>query len=526
MPCMETVSDQLPEDPEELREIIHGLRSVVAEKDELLIEKDDHIDEWKSMYRQILEQFRLAQQRQFGKSGEAANQLGLFNESEETDTAAADESEADTETITYTRHKPKRKPLPAHLPRETVVHDIEDKSCDCCGHDLHRIGEETSEQLEFIPAQVKVVEHVRPKYGCRHCERNGTEVRIKIAPVPKSPIPKSIATASLLAQVITSKYQYALPLYRQEQMFRQFDIDLNRKTLAEWMMRCGDLLEPLYQRLKDRLLQQSVIQADETPVQVLKEDKHRCYMWVYCTGSDSPTNNGPPNIVLYDYQASRSGQCARDYLGEYSGYLQVDGYAGYQQTDTTLVGCWAHARRKFVEAKKAQPKGKSGRADWAISHIQKLYRIESEIKSLEPAEKRRVRQDKSRVLLDEFKTWLDKSANQVPPKTTLGKAVTYTLGQWGKLERYLEDGHLQIDNNRVERAVKPFVIGRKNWMFSNTSNGARASAALYSIIETTKANGLVPFDYLRYVLQTIAENPEDIESLLPWNIDLTESAAA
>ncbi|MCP4300039.1 MAG: IS66 family transposase, partial [Gammaproteobacteria bacterium] len=486
---MRTASDRLPDDPEELRQIIAGLQSTVAEQ-------CDQIDEWQAKYQNILEQFRLAQQRQFGQSGEAANQLGLFNEGEEIE-VAVDETEPDTDTITYTRNKPRRKPLPRHLPRETIVHDIEDKACDCCGHDLHRIGEETSEQLEFIPAQVKVIEHVRPKYGCRHCEQQGTEVRIKIASVPKSPIPKSMATPSLLAHIITSKYQYALPLYRQEQMFRQFDIDLNRKTMSEWMMRCGELLEPLYQRLKVELLKQTRIQADETPVQVLKEDKHRCYMWVYCTGSDSPDETGPPNIVLYDYQASRSGQCARDYLDGFRGYLQVDGYAGYQQTEAVLVGCWAHARRKFVEAKKAQPKGKSGRADWAISHIQKLYRIESEIKNLEPAEKQLARQERARSLLDEFKSWLDKSANQVPPKMALGKAVAYTLGQWEKLERYLEDGHLQIDNNRVERAVKPFVIGRKNWLFSNTANGAKASAMLYSIIETAKASGLVPYDYLR-----------------------------
>jgi transposase len=520
MSFMRTASNRLPEDPEELRQIIVGLQSTLSEK-------DVQLDEWKSKYQNILEQFRLAQQRQFGKSGEAANQFGLFNEGEEIDTAAATEAEPDTETITYTRQKPKRKPLPEHLPRETVIHDIEDKACNCCGHDLHRIGEETSEQLEFIPAQVKVIEHIRPKYSCRYCEQQGTEVRIKIAPVPKSPIPKSMATPSLLAHIITSKYQYALPLYRQEQMFRQFDIDLNRKTMAEWMMRCGELLEPLYQRLKAELLKQSVIQADETPVQVLAEDKHRCYMWVYCTGSDSPADKAdhPPNIVLYDYQASRSGQCARNYLDGYSGYLQVDGYAGYQQTETRLVGCWAHARRKFVEAKKAQPKGKSGRADWAISHIQKLYRIESAIRDLEPAGKQRSRHERARSLLDEFRSWLDKSVNQVPPKTALGKAIAYTLGQWEKLERYLEDGNLQIDNNRVERAVKPFVIGRKNWMFSNTANGARASAMLYSIIETAKANGLVPYDYLRQILQAIAENPDDIDPLLPWNAALTRSAA-
>lgn len=527
MPGMRTAPERLPEEPEQLREIILGLQASLCEKDDLLALKDRHIDEWKSKYQHILEQFRLARQRRFGQSTEAAEQLGLFNEAEEIESAATDPSAAAPETIAYTRKNPKRKPIPAHYPRETIVHDIEDKRCACCGHELHRIGEEKSEQLEFIPARIKVIEHVRPKYACRHCERHTTEVRIKIAPVVKSPIPKSMASASLLAQVITSKYQYALPLYRQEQLFRQLDIELNRKTLAEWMMRCGELLEPLYQHLKDKLLEQRVIQADETPVQVLKEEKRRCYMWVYCTGADAPNPRpgAPPNIVLYDYQASRSGQCARDYLGAYRGYLQVDGYGAYAQTDATLAGCWAHARRKFVEAKQAQPKGKSGRADWAISHIQKLYRVEAESKDLEPDEKQRLRQDKSAPLLEQFKAWLDESANQVLPQTALGKAVAYTLGQWEKLQRYLEDGQLQIDNNRVERAVKPFVIGRKNWLFSNSANGARASATLYSIIETVKANGLVPYDYLRYVLQAIAEDPQNIDSLLPWNIDLTEAAA-
>jgi transposase len=512
---MQTASDRLPDDPEQLRQIIHGLQTSLGEKDDL-------ISEWQAKYQNVLEQFRLAQQRQFGNSSESANQLGLFNEGEAIDAEAGIESES--ETITYTRNKPKRKPLPAHFPRQRIIHDIDDKTCGDCGNDLHRIGEETSEQLELIPAQVKVIEHVRPKYGCRHCEQQGTAVKIRIAPVPPTPIPKSMATASLLAHIITSKYQYALPLYRQEQMFRQFDIELNRKTMAEWMMKSADLLEPLYQRLKLRLLEQAVIQADETPVQVIQEDKHRCYMWVYCTGSDSPNQSGLPNIVLYDYQSSRSGQCTREYLYGYKGYLQVDGYAAYKQTDAILVGCWAHARRKFVEAKKAQPKGKTGRADWAISHLQKLYRIESEIKAMNPAEKQQARQKKAGPLLDEFKVWLNKSANQVPPKTALGKAVSYTLGQWQKLIRYLDDGQLNIDNNRVERAVKPFVIGRKNWLFSNTANGAKASAMLYSIIETAKANELVPFDYLRYILQAIAENPENVDQLLPWCIDLPKSA--
>ena len=390
------------------------------------------------------------------------------------------------------------------------------------------MGEETSEQLEFIPASIKVIEHIRPKYSCRHCEQQGTEVRIKIAPVPKSPIPKSIATPSLLAQVITSKYQYALPLYRQEQMFKQYGIELSRKTMADWMIKSSELLVPIYHRLKAIQLQQSVMNADETPLKVIHEDKSRCYMWVYCTGSDSPPDKNadkdpPPNIVLYDYQNSRAGHCPRDYLDGYQGYLQVDGYAGYEQTGATLVGCFAHARRKFIEVQRAQVKGKTGKADWAISHIRKLYRIETEITDKAPAEKQTQRLAKAKPLLSQFKAWLDKSAHQVPPKSAVGKAIAYSLGQWSKLERYIEDGNLQIDNNRAERAIKPFVIGRKNWLFSNTANGAQASAMLYSLIETAKANGLTPFDYLNHLLEELPKNPQDIEQLLPWKVDLPKN---
>ncbi len=519
---MITASQQLPDDPQELKNLL------LLER-ELSAQKDVRIDHLSQQYQQILEQFRLAQQRQFGKSSEVSlNQLGLFNETEQT--IEEDDPEAEQELISYTRKKPKRKPLPKDLPRETIVHDIadEDKHCDCCGHELHCMGEETSEQLEFIPASIKVIEHIRPKYSCRHCEQQGTDVAIKIAPVPPTPIPKSIATASLLSQIITSKYQYALPLYRQEQMFKQYGIELSRKTMADWMIRCSELLVPIYQRLKTIQLQQSVINADETPLKVIHEDKNRCYMWVYCTGSDSlpdktVTKDPPPNIVLYDYQNSRAGRCARDYLDGYQGYLQVDGYAGYAQTGATLVGCFAHARRKFIEVQKIQVKGKTGKADWAISHIRKLYRIESEIKDKGPAEKQALRLEKAKPLLNQFKAWLDKSALQVPPKSAVGKAIAYSLGQWSKLERYIENGNLQIDNNRAERAIKPFVIGRKNWLFANTANGAQASAMLYSLIETAKANGLTPFDYLQHLLTEIPREPEDIERLLPWNVDLPKN---
>jgi len=345
-------------------------------------------------------------------------------------------------------------------------------------------------------------------------------VNIKIAPLPASPIPKGIATASLLSQIITSKYQYGLPLYRQESLFKQYGIELSRRTMADWMIKCSALFKPLVARLKAIQLEQPVIQADETTLKVINEDKSTCYMWLYCTGTDSPSDNPIPNIVLYDYHNNRSGRCAVDYLGDYAGYLQVDGYQGYEQTQATLAGCWAHARRKFKEAEVVQPRGKTGKANWALSHIQKLYRIEIRLKDKSADEKRKVRQQQSLSLLNQFKIWLDKSALQVPPKTALGKAIGYSLRQWPKLICYIDEGNLNIDNNRAERAIKPFVIGRKNWLFSNTASGANASATLYSIIETAKANGLTPFDYMTHCLEHLATSSDNLEALLPWNMKL------
>jgi len=516
--------------PQTLPENIEQLKTLLLSERHLSAKKDLEISHLKSKYQMILEQFQLAQKKQFGKSSEISqDQLGLFNEVEEaTDVEAKAEPDQETVILCDTRKKPKRKPLPKDLPREIIVHDIsnKDKTCDDCGSELHKIGEEKSEQLEFIPAQIKVIEHVRLKYSCRCCEAQGIAVKIKIAPVPVTPIPKSFATPSLLSQIITNKYQYALPLYRQESLFKQYAIELSRKTMSSWMLAVTPSLMTIYNRLHTIQLQQRVINADETPLKVIHEDKKQCYMWVYCTGTDSPSTanvddkNKAPNIVLYDYKNSRSGQCAKDYLRNFNGYLQVDGYVGYEKTDAILAGCMAHARRKFVEAKTVQVKGKTGKADWAINHIQKLYRIETEIKDKTAADKHRLRQEKSAPLLKQFKDWLDKSALYVPPKSAIGKAIAYSLRQWPKLTRYIENSDLNIDNNRAERAIKPFVIGRKNWMFSNTAKGAEASAILYSIIETAKANGLIPFDYLKYLFEQLPNQPEDSDYLLPWNVSL------
>ncbi len=499
---------------------IKKLQALLVHKDAQLEEKNTEISKLQEKNHYLLEQFRLAQQKRFGKSSEAHPDQGeLFNEAEQLMDAVVI---PEKEVVHYTRQKPKRKPLPKNLPREVRVIDIadEEKICDCCGHDLHQIGEKKSEQLEFIPAQIKVIEMIRPQYGCRICEKTATVVHIKIAPVSLSPIPKSIATPSLLSQIITSKYQYSLPLYRQEMLFKQHGIVLNRKTMSEWMIKSSILFEPLIHYLYQQLLKQPVIQADETTLKVINEDKTKCYMWVYCSGTDSPSKSTSKNIVLYDYQPSRAGRCAVTYLKGFNGILQADGYAGYEQVDATLIGCMAHARRKFIEAQTAQPKNKTGRADWAINHIKKLYRIEKQINGLSVEEKFNIRQTKSVPLLNEFKLWLEQSAKQVLPKTALGTAIRYTLNQWHKLIGYSQSGLTNIDNNRAERAVKPFVIGRKNWLFSNTASGANASAILYSLIETAKANGLTPFNYLMYLLQELPKKPDDLEYLMPWNVKL------
>ncbi|TPE43128.1 IS66 family transposase, partial [Maribrevibacterium harenarium] len=374
--------------------------------------------------------------------------------------------------------------LPKDLPRETIFLDIadDDKVCDCCQGELHRIGEDTSERLDFVPAQLKVIETVRPKYACRACDQSGTSVTIKQQKPELSLIPKGIATPSLLSQIITGKFQYSLPLYRQESLFKQYGIELSRRTMSDWMQACSKALQPLYDRLQNILLEQPALHADETTLNVIHEDRSSCYMWVYCSGSDSPRSSSIPNIVLYDFKQTRAGACAKAFLGDYAGYLHVDGYAAYNQTKATLVGCWAHARRKLKESEHLQPKGKAGTATVGLAKIQKLYAIESQAKQLDTAEERYAfRQAHAPAALADYKAWLDKnSLKKRPPKDKLTLAINYSLNQWDNLARYIESADLSIDNNRAERAIKPFVIGRKNWLFANTANGAQSSAVLYS----------------------------------------------
>ncbi|MBB1303847.1 IS66 family transposase [Pseudoalteromonas sp. SR44-8] len=504
---MKIDAHSLPDDPEQLKRMLLELQQHMDEK---LAEKDAQIYE-------LLQAYNAKLAKEYAKKSEKMPGAGeVFNEAED----ILDEHDkallVTSASVKTEKAKPKRRPLPAQLPRIEVVVDLEedDKMCDCCQSPLHKMGESSSEALEFVPAHIKVIKTIRPKYTCRHCEREGIESVVKTAKMPATVIPKSIATPSLLSQIITCKYQFGLPLYRQETLFADIGIELSRQTMSSWMLRCADLLSPLYQHLKEVLLSQAVIHGDETPLNVINADKATSYMWLYCCGDDKPGKG--TNIVLFDYHNSRAGQCAVDFLDGYDGYMHVDGYKAYEQTNATLVACLAHMRRKFIEAKGNNKK--TVKADVALNLIRKLYGIEQAIKDKTADEKFKIRQQKAKPIVDELYQWLLKHKDKIPPKMALGEAITYAINQFEKFRRYLDDGRLSIDNNRAERAIKPFVIGRKNWLFSNTCNGAHASAILYSLVETAKANDLVMHDYIATCLQHIAEQPSNLEPLLPWYI--------
>jgi len=482
---------------------------------EKLVHRDQEIHLLKEMVRSLTH-------RQFGTSSEKSpDQQPLFDEAEKDAVTDNDESDLDdNEAVTipaYQRKKQKRVSIPDWIEREEIIHDLpeSEKVCPHDGSTLKCIGEETHEQLDIIPAQIKALRHIRKKYACPSCEGY-----LITAPKPKQPIEKSIASPGLLTHIILGKYADALPLYRQTAIYKRLGIELDRSSLANWMIRCGDLLQPLINLLQDRILEQGVVHMDETPVQVLNEPgktaQSQSYMWVMASASHSSP------AVLFHYSASRSQETPNRLLADYSGALMVDGYEGYKKLGDSAgiqrLGCWAHARRKFVEAQRAQPKKKQGRADHALAQIQKLYAVEKQMKDQPPDKRYEARQSKSAPIIEHLRQWLDKSLLQVAPKTALGKALTYMNNQWDRLTGYLDDGGYPIDNNRAENSIRPFVIGRKNWLFSQSQSGAKASANIYSLIETAKANDVNLYDYFKTVLTQLpnASTVEDIEQLLPW----------
>ena len=483
----------------------------------------------KLLYIEVLEEaLRLERRKRFAAHSEKlpTGQCELFNESEVAsaapETAEAVDSESETAGTAPARNRgtPKRQALPAHLPREEVIIDLAEaeKVCEKDGSPLKSIGDDISEQLDYVPATVKVIRTIRKKYACPYCEDS-----IKQATLPEKILPKSNAAPGLLATIAVSKYVDALPLYRLEQMFKRLDIDLPRQTMARWMIALSEKLQPLYNLMEEDLLASDYVCCDETRVQVLNEKgktaQSLSYMWVR-----SRHGPGINPIVLFDYDPTRSKEVPKRLLEGFTGYLQVDGYAGYdevcQREGVTRLGCMAHVRRKFFEAHKAGNKP-GGEANQVLQWIGKLYKIEETIQDKSIDDRKAIRLKQAISILDELKAFLDTHQNKYPPQSLMGKAIGYAHNQWVHVLTYLQDGRLSIDNNFTENRIRPFAVGRKNWLFSDSVAGAEASAMLYSILQTARGNGLEPYAYMHHLFTELpkAKTAEAIDKLLPHKID-------
>lgn len=398
----------------------------------------------------------------------------------------------------------------------------EEQFCIRCGKALKRIGKETvREELEYIPAKIQIVRYVRWSYGCPSCKRTGQSYIVK-AQTPTSLMNHSLASPSSVANVMYEKYVNSVPLYRQEKAWEQMGVALSRATMANWVIRCSeDYLRPVVEHMRKQLLSRDIIHCDETPVQVLKEEgkkpQTKSYMWLYRTGIDDEKP-----VVLYDYQPSRNGDHAVTFLKDFKGYVHSDGYSGYNKlTGIIRCGCWAHLRRKFIEAI-PQRKSTEGltNAEIGRNYCDQLFMIERDLKELSPEERKSKRLELEKPVLEAFWCWLENL--EVLKGSALGKAVTYALNQKKYMENYLLDGRCCISNNAAENAIRPFTVGRKNWLFADTPKGASASAAVYSIVETAKANGINVYTYLHYLLLYMPDtdwrnHPEELDHLMPWS---------
>jgi transposase len=478
-------------------------------------------------------QIRLLTAKRFGRSSEKTNknQLQLFEDVFNEAEANAEPFAPEPELITVPAHtrakRNKKKAVSLEgLPETVIEYRLPEEELVCsCGHERHVIGQEVTKELVIVPAQFSVNKHVQYIYGCRHCENHGdgSEPVVVAAPKPKRAFPGSIASPSAVAHVIEEKYVMGVPLYRQEQQWARRGINLTRQNMSNWIMHAQNWLQPIYDRMKEVLLNQAIIHADETTVQVLEEAgkkaESKSYMWLYRSGRYGP------GIVLYEYQPSRSGEHPKEFLKGFEGYLVTDCYVGYKDIPkVTRVACWAHARRGFDEALKAAGKrAKDSKALEGLKFCNELFSIEDELGDLEPEERYEKRLLRSKPVLEAFLAWLQKTKEESVQQSHLGKAVAYCLNHWEELNNFLLDGRLEISNNRAERSIKPFVIGRKNFLFCITPRGAKASATTYSIVESAKENGLNPFEYLKYLFTELPNATSDnIDEFLPWSDTLPD----
>lgn len=510
-------------------------------KDELLEKTLLELDDYKLKLKQRDEEINYLRKQLYGAKSEKTvnvdpDQLSFFNEAEGLENKHVSEPRLEIDVPSHKRKQAKSKDRVidiSNLPSEDIHYELpQDKlACPECDGTLHDIGRtDVRQELKFIPARMVVVNHNTHNYACRKCERENTKTPFLKAKAPVAAIPKSIASPSLIANVISDKYSNGMPFYRQEKNFKNLGVPISRQNMANWTMRAAeDWFQLIFERMHQHLLELDIIHADETPVQVLRENgreaKSKSYMWMYRSGrTDVP-------IILYEYQPSRAGECPKNFLEGATGYLQTDGYQAYNSVDNvTRVGCMAHARRKFVDAVEAAGKETTtkSKAYKGFRFCNLLFKIQRKIEELDSEatnynERLIILKFRRTVVINLFRQWLDYMSQVALMKSKLGEAVKYTLNQWDSLIRYCEDDRLEISNNLAERSIKPFVIGRKAWLFSNTPKGAKASAITYSIVETAKENGLIPFEYIKFLLETVPSmeiTSENIDQLLPWSKSL------
>lgn len=495
---------------------IQGLKSLVIAQRALLLDRDLLIGKLRMQLARL-------KRMQFGRSSEQLDtqiaQLELqLEELEVSDTQLATGTAVTLpDAARAERTRPARRPLPTHLPRETVTHAA---ACACpdCGGQLRYIGEDVAEVLELIPARFKVIRHVRPKFSCTGCQS------LVQADAPARPIARGMAGPGLLAHVLVSKYADHLPLYRQSEIFARDGVELDRSTLADWVGQCSALLAPLVDVLREHVLAASKLHGDDTPMPVLcpgKGTTKQGRLWTYVR-DDRPAANQVPAAVWFAYSPDRKSRHPQEHLKRFSGTLQADGYAGfnglYERAENPLIeaACWAHARRKYYDVHQATG---SPLALEAMHRIGELYGIEEPIRGQPPDLRQQVRQAHAGPKLDALHAWLHDTLAKVSKKSELATAIRYTLSRWTALTRYRDDGNVEIDNNAAERALRAVALGRKNYLFAGSDAGGERAAAIYSLVGSAKLNGLDPEAYLRHVLERLADHPINaIADLLPWNV--------
>ena len=500
----------------QLRELAASLIAEVGARDKVLVRKDQEILYRQTKINQLTHEIAVLKRWKFGRSREQldSTQGTLLEEAAEADLAAIErELEQLTETASSgddtkeSKQQPKRAALPPQLPRTDHHHEPEHTTCDC-GCQLKRIGEDVSEKLDYTPGVFTVERHIRGKWACARCQT------LTQAPVPAQVIDKGMATAGLLAQVLVAKYADHLPLYRQESIFGRAGLTLSRSTLAQWVGVCGVQLQPLVDALKSEILKHRVLHADETPVAMLspgKKKTHRAYLWAYAPGVFEHLK-----AVVYDFAETRAGEHARTFLADWRGSLVCDDFSGYKASfaqGVIEVGCAAHARRKFFDL---YASNKSPVAEQALKLFAELYKVEVEVKNLDGDERRRIRLEKAGPISKTMHDWMQLQRARVTDGTAIAKALDYSLKRWPALVRYVEDGQLPIDNNWIENQIRPIAIGRSNWLFAGSLRAGQRAAAVMSLIQSAKLNGLDPHAYLKDVLSRLpSQKASQIGDLLP-----------